>query len=520
MNIVAQKIAKNSFYNFINNAINILCALALSIFAARFLGPIILGKYGLVSSAIAIIGLISNLGLTQVTTKYIAEFAAPGNELIRRQIISYVSKIRIGTSLIVMVIILFSANFFANFYSDNSLAPYLIISSLYILPSGLANLFGNIFAGMQEYKYIALRTSLLYPINVIAMFIVLKLGFGLMGFIWVNVIYGVVECIFYFILLKRKTGLTMDLRLSLPTEIKKRVFSYNWQVALIVLLNYVVWQRSEVFFLGKFQPVSETGFYSLAYGIIEKVQVFLPSIFAGVLMPAISELYGKQQIDSIRKVYFLSTRYLLFLTLPITVEIICVSKQIIPILYGKAYLPMIPVLNILLISGCFAIIASAGFSVLYGIENQNFLLKWTLLMTFVNLALDLILIPKFAAVGAALANSITQIVAILGILIKVSSVLSGEFPLKDFFKAAIASSVMAISSLWIMHFSNRPLILIFSVIIGVGCYLSIILLTRFFSLLDLKLLGNFKKKIPHCIYVPLEGFLSCSLKTSAKELTH
>jgi O-antigen/teichoic acid export membrane protein len=516
MNTIARKIAKNSFFNFINNSVGFICALALSIIAARFLGPTVLGKYALVAFVITIAGLITNFGLTGLTTKYISEYSGVENLSIRNQIVAYVLKIKIIASLAAYAIILLSANFFAKFYNDSHLAFYLIILSLSFLPSGLATIFNSIFTGMQEYKYVAMRTTLLYPVNVIAMFIVLKLGFGIMGFIWVNVAYSLIECIFYFVILRNKTQLTLDFRLSLPPEVRKKILRYNWQVAVIVLLNYVVWQRSEVFFLGKFHPAAQTGFYSLAYGIIEKVQTFLPAIFSGVLMPVFSELYGKNQIDNIRKLYINSTRYLLFISLPITAGVICLSKQITLLLYGNAYLPIVPVLNILLVSGCFAIVASAGSSVLYATENQYFLLKWGFLMTALNITLDLVLIPKFAAVGAAMANSITQIIAVTGWITKVTSSLSIKFPTRDLLKIAFAASGMAIICITISKLFNYFYCQWLALIVGLCVYLILILLTKFFTLTDKNLFSSFKDKIPEFIYKKIEHLIFFSLKPCTK----
>jgi O-antigen/teichoic acid export membrane protein len=66
------------------------------------------------------------------------------------------------------------------------------------------------------------------------------------------------------------------------------------------------------------------------------------------------------------------------------------------------------VLQILLIAVIFGVLGQASRSALLGVEAQGFLLKTGLAAAAVSIALDFLLIPRWGAVGAAVANTLVQ----------------------------------------------------------------------------------------------------------------
>jgi len=81
---------------------------------------------------------------------------------------------------------------------------------------------------------------------------------------------------------------------------------------------------------------------------------------------------------------------------------------IIRLLYGSQYSGAVVVLQILLVAVIFAVLGQASRSALLGIESQSWLLTTGLVAALVSIGLDLVLIPRFGATGAAIANTTVQ----------------------------------------------------------------------------------------------------------------
>ncbi len=440
MDHFAKKIARNTFFNFLSRVMAFIAAVALSVITARMLGPNRFGSYSLVSATLTVAGLAANLGLSSVAIKYFSEFSGSGGERRREALLAYVIWFKLLATLATIVVLLLLSRPLAAFYRDPDLRVYILVSAAGLLPSGFALLFNNIITGLQEFKNVALRTFIVAPATVILAYAALRLGYGIMGLIVATIVTNFIEFFFYYHILRSK--FTFKSGRKLPPDVKSRVLRYNFQVFGIIFLDAIVWQRSEIFFLGKFRPVAEMGFYSLAYGIIEKALLFLPGVLSGVLMPAVSELYGKSEGERIRKLYLHSSKYLLMIALPCAFGLVFLSPQLIRVLFGTAYMPVVPILNILVVSGVFGIVASAGSSVQYGTENQAFILKVGSAIACVNILLDLWLIPRYGAIGAAIANSASQIAGVVIGTTQVCRLLKVSFPFPDLAKITAASLAM------------------------------------------------------------------------------
>jgi O-antigen/teichoic acid export membrane protein len=496
MSSISKRIAKNTFFNFITQTVGLASALVLSIIVARLLGPNRFGSYTLITFTFTVAALLANLGLFNVGIKYIAEFSGEDNKKIRCGILSHILRIElIATAIVAAVLILLARNL-AVFYSDNKLFIYIVVSAIGLFPAGLAAIMSGGIKGLQKYKYLAYRTLILSPVRLGLSFVLLKLGHGIIALILVNAFVSALNFIFYFALIKKELGFKLGASYSLPSDIRRRIFRYNWQVALIMFIDAIVWRRSEVFFLGRFHPSSEVGFYGLAYSIVEQAMIFLPGIFAGVLLPVISELYGKKDKTSLQKIFIYSSRYLSFATIPACVGLIMLSKSIIFSFYGPGYLKAASVLRILSISGCFGIIAGAASSIQYGTERQDFILKWGSVTAVINIILDFVLIPNFGAIGAAIANSATQICAVVVGILVVCRSLSVAFPVFDTAKALFSALCMIPAIMVITSYDNGPIGILLSLSSGLLIYIIMILATRALDANDYKMISSLTNRLP------------------------
>jgi O-antigen/teichoic acid export membrane protein len=85
-------------------------------------------------------------------------------------------------------------------------------------------------------------------------------------------------------------------------------------------------------------------------------------------------------------------------------------------------------LQLLLVSLAVTSIGVVGSPLLVGTEKQSFIAKYGTFVAVLNIAMDLVLIPRHGALGAAIANCTAQVVGVLGGTIYVIRYARTKFP--------------------------------------------------------------------------------------------
>ena len=62
---------------------------------------------------------------------------------------------------------------------------------------------------------------------------------------------------------------------------------------------------------------AEVGFFNIAFALAFYPMLLLPGALSGVLLPAMSEQFGKRDLVQLGRIYVTSARYVLALTLPL-----------------------------------------------------------------------------------------------------------------------------------------------------------------------------------------------------------
>lgn len=496
MSNLGRKIILNSYYGFIMKTLNGLSRFVSSIAIARVLGPSETGTYAIALFIYYTAEIIANLGIENVITKYISQFSRETDRTHVEKIISYAIKVKLLQTILVLVLTGFASGYLADFYFDSRLRRYIIFMALILIPGGIALVFQSIMQGFQEYKALAMRSVIVAPLQLILTVVSLYSGLEIMGLIAANLIVAIIDFVVYYVFVKNKIKFHFTFRGSFRNDFSKRVFTYNWQIASIVLLNAVVWERSEIFFLGRLSTQAEVAFYSLSHNFTSWTVGFLPGIITGALFPAVSALYGSNDNESIRRLYLASTRCLMMLCIPVTLAGIGLSRNIVNILYGPPYTPMISVLNILLGSTCLSLVLSPSAGVLYSIEKQGLILKSIIVAASANIILSWTLIAYYGAVGAAIANSTAQITAVLIITFAVCRLLLIRFPILDLFKISFSSIVTLVIIICLGKVDNGIVGLILSVLVGVPVYSTLLIYTKVLTISDIQYLQDMKEVLP------------------------
>ena len=193
----------------------------------------------------------------------------------------------------------------------------------------------------------------------------------------------------------------------LAADTRADVLRYARGASALVILDAVVWQRTEVAFLQALASPAEIAFYALAFAVAAQVSR-IPYQASVVLFPSFPALVGGGRVAELAGLHGTAMRYLVLLGAPLAVGLAVTAPGIVGVLYGPAYAPAAAVLAVLAIGSLPSFAAGASPAVLHATKRQDRLLRQGVLAAGVDLALAVALIPVAGALGAALATVIAQ----------------------------------------------------------------------------------------------------------------
>ncbi len=191
------------------------------------------------------------------------------------------------------------------------------------------------------------------------------------------------------------------------------MLTFSGQGMALLLLDLVVWNRSDVMILKGLNPdTRQIAFFSVSFSLVDRIGM-IPTLFAGALAVTMMAQYGRGQ-SRLKEMTADGGRYALMLAMPVLAGMACISQPMV-LLYGHSYRPMIATLAIMALLAIPKTLVTAPTMLLQATERQGFLIFWGCACGVVDIGLDILLVGRHGAKGAAFANGAAQAMAALGI---------------------------------------------------------------------------------------------------------
>jgi O-antigen/teichoic acid export membrane protein len=199
---------------------------------------------------------------------------------------------------------------------------------------------------------------------------------------------------------------------------KHSIFPRNWKPILAYSLPLTpfgllfIWGSSiDIFMLNILTNSAGVGEYAAAHRWI-----FFPFIVGSlnnIFGPLIAGKLGVNKIEDVRILNGAATRWMLFITLPISIFLM-LAREPMMLIFGEQFLQYGPtVLLILGIGSLFTALSGTG-GLLFVLGDHQYI-EFGMLVSFVllNILLSLLLIPQYGIIGAALATIVSNMVTVL-----------------------------------------------------------------------------------------------------------
>jgi len=194
---------------------------------------------------------------------------------------------------------------------------------------------------------------------------------------------------------------------------------------------------------------AEVGYYNAAYRYIRALDI-IPSYFTLAIFPLISRL-AQSQRDSLRRAYILSVKLLVMTALPIAVGTTFIARELILVLAGQEFLPQSMIaLQILIWYMPIGFINSVTHYVLIAIDQQRFLTRAFLMGAGFNILANLLLIPRFGYVAAAVVTVLSEVALLLPFYYCLRKNLT-SLPWVDVFGRPLAAAACMAAELWLLR---------------------------------------------------------------------
>ncbi len=489
------RLIKNSLLTLFNSFFMMITSWAISIWVARQLGPT---DYGIFSFILWLSGTISwliGMGLIHAVTKFIAEFQGKDRTRNCTPIIVYIMKIEISVSILSTLLLAILKTQVADYFFSPRESFFVFIAALGLIPGIITAIFSAVIEGIQKFEYFTWSNLIISPCSFAAKIAVLAMGKGITGLLYVMIVFSFINVVFYYTVLRRE-GFFAAPSSPLEPGIRRRIHRYNRSVIAILLCDKIIWDKSENFFLGRFCASRELGFYNLGYNIAQRFISILPGTFWRVLFPAMSSLSGSGNRRKMRRLFFLSTRYLAFITFPIGIGGMVLSYQIIHYLYGHDFIGAQRVLQIIFISSMVGTLSNPASAILYGFDKQAFIYKFGAFLALFNIVIDMFLIRRFGATGAAICYGITTTIGSTGGLLYTCRTMKLRYPVVSLFKITFASIIMGMAMELVLIQNGEIPGFICAVLAGIFTYLTCALVLGTFEKEDYIVLRNLRRMCP------------------------
>ncbi len=201
------------------------------------------------------------------------------------------------------------------------------------------------------------------------------------------------------------------LQLRVSTAVVGELLRESWPL-LVSSLATIIYTRADQVMLGQLAGTAAVGQYSAALSISEFWHLLIVAFSASV-MPGIIRLHGEDRSLFLARIQ-LTLDAMVSVTLLVVITLSLLAPLIVSLLFGPAYLEAGRVLAIHAWTSVFIVwgVISNGWHLA---ENrQRLAMERTLLGAAANIGLNLILIPRYGAAGAAVATLVAQMFATVG----------------------------------------------------------------------------------------------------------
>ncbi len=431
----ARTVAKNSLVPMGLSLLNKAIDFAFAMLYVRLLGPEGTGKWYFVVALYGFFEIVSRYGLGTLVTRDVAEDKNRSSRYLTNAL-----ALRTFLWLAVLPAIVAVTWFYRNLgsFEVNVLGYHLFGGrSVQVQPIGIqevqaialltiamlfanyADSFSSLFYAFEKMEYPAGLTNAVALLKVSLGALVLLLGWGFVGLAAVSLVMNVVQVGWLY-------GLVRSTLFRPQWVWDRPLQGYMLRTSGPLMINHLlatIFWRIDVWILRPLAGAVSVGLYSVGLKYLDGINI-IPSMFTMALFPLMSRL-ARSESGNLLRSYVLSLRLLVMVALPLAAAVTFLARPLVLIVGGAQFLDVPGTFNafgrtieymggadlafqVIIWSIPIGFVNSVTQYALIAVNQQHYLTRAFILGVVVNVVGNLILVPRFGYVAAAVTTIISE----------------------------------------------------------------------------------------------------------------
>jgi len=358
--------------------------------AARYLGTGGFGQWSLVFLLIGFFGLLADYGLDRMTVRDVARDLDLSRQYLTNTLTFKLLAIVPVTGLFLGLI------HFAGYPRET--VELLLIAIPILFLNVLSTPFSSIIQAHERIYWVSIVDIVQGFASSAIGVAILLLGFGIRGLLIMAIGFAFVRFIALWWITRRLIG---NIWYPISLRFMRALIGRSFPFAVLGILA-VIQMKADYFLISKMLGAEQLGLYAAAFKIFENI-IMMGMAVNAALYPSVSALFGESR-ERLRRVYERMQKFFVIVAIPVAIFIFVFAHEIISLMYGQQYLDSVSVL--IIFSLCFAILFPT-IPMRLVINNSELLMKtlpYSVVMTILNIGLNLFVIPRYGIIGAAVVS--------------------------------------------------------------------------------------------------------------------
>src|SRR5260370_8860725 len=188
----------------------------------------------------------------------------------------------------------------------------------------------------------------------------------------------------------------------------REIFSFSVPLMASNVIG-MIGRSIPVLLLGYFHPMSTVAYYRVVLPAACLCSM-VPDNFTPLYMPSASRLFAKGDTPGINHLFWETSLWMSVLAFPIFLATSCFARPLTIFLYGARYAPSAPILAILSLGHFINVVFAFNGATLKVLGKIRLMVILNIVTPIIIIVFNLLLIPRYGAIGAAVATSAGLIV--------------------------------------------------------------------------------------------------------------
>ncbi len=205
-------------------------------------------------------------------------------------------------------------------------------------------------------------------------------------------------------------------RIVIDKEKFRDLFGFGKWVVGSGILVFLITQGDDIF-VGKMLGVTALGLYQMAYTLSNLPATEITHVISQVTFPAYSKL--QNDLSKIREAYLKVLQVTVFISIPLAAGIFVLAPDFAKIFLGEKWLPMVPAMRVLVLSGLVRSVQATTGPVFLAVSRPEIEPRWQMIRLLIMAVLIYALTSHWGLLGASIAVLTSTVVSTIGFALMV-----------------------------------------------------------------------------------------------------